>query len=189
MWLITLLDTLLGLDLVRHGVYPRELGGLSGVLWAPLIHGSISHMFANTAPVVVLGTVLLYSYPRSARIVVPGVYLATGFAVWLFARSAYHIGASGLTFGVMFFIFVIGVLRWDRRAIAFSLLVFFLYGGMIWGILPGAPGISFESHLFGALAGTALAFLLKNTDPAPPTEKYSWEDEEGDFDDTDRDRW
>lgn len=178
LWLISLIDFAFSLDLVRYGVLPRHLSGLKGVLWAPLIHGSLSHLFANTAPVIVLGTVLLYNYPRSARIVIPLVYTVAGLGVWLFGRSAYHIGASGLTFGMMFFIFTVGVLRWDRRAIAFSLLVFLLYGGMIWGIFPNAPGVSFESHLFGAMAGIALAFLLKTHDPPPPEKKYSWEDED-----------
>ena len=182
LWLIKLVDVIFSLDLVQYGVYPRELSGLMGILWAPLIHGSLSHVFANTAPIIVLGTVILYSYPRSAKIVIPVIYLVAGVGVWLFARSAYHIGASSLTFGMMFFIFTIGALRWDRRAIAFSLLVFFLYGGMIWGIFPNAPGISFEAHFFGAVIGTALAVLLKNYDPTPPEKRYSWEDEEEDCD-------
>jgi hypothetical protein len=95
--------------------------------------------------------------------------------VWLYARETYHIGASGLTFGMLFFIFAIGALRWDRRAIALSMLVFFLYGGMIWGIFPGRPGISFEYHFFGAAIGVLGAIALRNLDPAPPKKKYSWE--------------
>ena len=166
-----------GFDFVQYGVYPRRPSGLMGIVWAPLIHGSLSHVFANTAPILVLGTALLYGYPKSARIVIPAIYLGSGIGVWLFARSAYHIGASGLTFGIMFFVFTIGVLRWDKRAITLSLLVFFLYGGMIWGVFPGAPGISFESHFFGAATGIILAILLKGQDPAPPEKRYSWEDE------------
>ena len=77
----------------------------------------------------------------------------------------------------MFFVFTIGVLRWDKRAIILSMIVFFLYGSMIWGIFPTRPGVSFESHFFGAAIGVALAMLLKNHDPAPPPKKYSWEDE------------
>ena len=182
LWLIKLVDVIFNLDLVQYGVYPRELSGLVGIPLAPLIHSSLSHVFANTLPIIILGTALLYSYPRSAKIVIPAIYLVVGVGVWFFARSAYHIGASGLTFGMMFFIFTIGVLRWDRRAIAFSLLVFFLYGGMIWGIFPNASGISFESHFFGAVIGVASAILLKNHDPAPPEKQYSWEDEEEDCD-------
>jgi len=177
LWLIKLAELLFGLDLVPYGVYPHRLSGLVGILWAPLIHGSLAHLFANTAPLIILGTALLYGYPRSAWIVLPVVYAGSGLGVWLFARDAWHIGASGLTFGMMFFVFTIGALRWDRRAIALSLVVFFLYGGMIWGIFPYDPEISYESHFFGAVIGVVLAIVLKNYDPAPPTKKYSWEDE------------
>ena len=149
-----------------------------GILAAPLIHGSLTHLFANSAPIIILGTALLYGYPKSARIVIPSIYVGSGFGVWLFARSSYHIGASGLTFGMMFFIFTVGALRWDRRAIALALVVFLLYGGMIWGIFPSKPNISFESHFFGALMGVVLAFLLKHHDPAPAEKRYSWEDEQ-----------
>ena len=100
--------------------------------------------------------------------------------MWLFGRESYHIGASGLTFGMMFFVFAIGVVRWDRRAIALSLIVFFLYGGMVWGVFPGDPEISYESHLFGALLGVALAVLLRKLDPERAPKRYSWEDEADD---------
>lgn len=177
LWLIKLVELAAGLDLSRYGVYPGTLRGLSGVLLAPLIHGSLGHLFSNTLPLIILGTALLYGYPRSARIVLPTLYLGTGLGVWLFGRSAWHIGASGLTFGMMFFIATIGVLRWDTRSIALALVVFFLYGSMIWGIFPGDPAVSFESHLSGATLGVLLAVLLKNRDPAPPRRRYSWEDE------------
>lgn len=176
LWLIKLAELTFGLHLAQYGIYPRRIGALTGILWAPLIHSSLSHLFANSAPLVILGTALFYGYPRSAKIVFPAVYVGSGLGVWLFARSGYHIGASSLTFGMMFFVFTIGALRWDKRAIALSLVVFFLYGGMIWGIFPGKPGISFEAHFFGAATGVALAFLLKHHDPPPPEKKYSWEE-------------
>ncbi len=182
LWLIKSAELIFSLDLVQYGVYPRSLSGLKGIFLAPLIHGSLSHLFANTAPIIILGSTLLYSYSKSAKIVLPILYLGSGLGVWLFARGAYHIGASGLTFGMMFFVFTIGVLRWDRKAIAFSLMVFFLYGGMIWGVFPSTPDISFESHLSGAALGVVLAILLKNHDPAPPEKHYSWEDAPDDED-------
>ncbi len=177
LWLIKLVELGLDLDLVRYGVYPGALRGLSGVAFAPLIHGSLTHLFSNTLPIIILGTALLYGYPRSAPIVIPVLYFGTGLGVWLIGRGAWHIGASGLTFGMMFFIFSIGVLRWDTRSIALALVVFFLYGGMIWGVFPGDPAVSFESHLAGALIGITLAVLLKNRDASPPPKRYSWEDE------------
>lgn len=178
LWLIELVELGLHLDFTRYGVYPRTLHGVSGILLAPLIHGSLAHVFSNTLPIIILGTALLYGYPRAARIVLPVLYIGTGIGVWLFGRSAWHIGASGLVFGMMFFIAAIGVLRWDTRSIALAMVVFLLYGGMVWGVLPGDPSVSFESHLAGALLGVALAVWLKNRDPAPPPKRYSWEDEE-----------
>ena len=183
LWLIRLGDAALGLQLVRLGVNPRASDGFAGVLFAPLIHGSWLHLLANTPALLVLGTALLYGYSRAARIALPFIYIGSGLGVWLFARESYHIGASGLTHGLMFFIFVIGILRRDRPAIALSLMVFFLYGGMVWSIFPQQPGISFESHFFGAMSGVILALLLRNRDPKRPEKRYDWEDEQEDDDD------
>lgn len=177
LWIVKALDTVFQLNLAHYGVYPHRTDGLIGIVMGPLIHGSWSHLFANTLPVIVLGTALFYGYPRSATRVLAAVWLGSGLGVWLFARDAYHIGASGLSFGVMFFLLVVGVLRWDKRAIVLSMIVFFLYGGMLWGIFPLEPGISFESHLFGAVTGVVLAVVLKNRDPPAGEKRYSWEDE------------
>jgi membrane associated rhomboid family serine protease len=177
LWIILLGDMIFSLELYRYGVYPRELNGLWGILSAPLIHSSWSHLLANTPSLFVLGTLLLYAYPKSTKIVLPLIYLGSGLGVWLFARSSFHLGASGLTHGLMFFLFVIGVLRRDKQSIALSLIVFFLYGGMIWGIFPQAPGISFESHFFGAAMGVILAVLLRKYEPLSQEKKYDWEDE------------
>lgn len=178
LWLIKIVEVLSGTSLYKYGVLPGQLSGLMGVLWAPLIHSSFSHLFANTAPLLILGTSLLYGYPKSAKIVVPAIYIGTGLAVWFFARQFYHIGASSLTFGFMFFVFTIGAIRWDRRAIALSMVVFLLYGGMIWGIFPNEPGISYESHFFGAMIGIILAILLRNYDPGIPEKEYNWEEDD-----------
>ena len=185
LWLVKLIEYLGGFDFSRFGIYPRLAEGLAGILFAPFIHGSLAHLFANTAPIVVIGTMLLYGYPRAARVLLPAVYLGGGIAVWLFAREAYHIGASGLAFGMLFFVLTIGILRRERRAIALSLVLFFLYGGMIWGVLPQSQEISFESHLSGALIGVVLAFLLRRRDPEPPRKQYSWEREDVEDDDYD----
>lgn len=182
LWLVWLADALFGLQFYRLGVYPRDIGGLPGILLAPLIHGSFAHLFANSLPLFILGTALLYGYPRAARMALPLIYLGAGLGTWLFARSSFHIGASGLTHGMMLFVFTIGVLRRDRPSIALSLLVFFLYGGMIWGIFPQDPKVSYETHFFGALMGVALAFLLRNRDPRPPERRYDWEGEDGEGD-------
>jgi membrane associated rhomboid family serine protease len=175
LWAIELLDTGFDLHLSRLGVYPHTWHGLRGVLCAPLIHGSWLHLISNSLALLVLGVVLLYGYPRSSRLVLMLVWLGSGLGVWLFARDSYHFGASGLAHGLMFFVFVSGVLRRDRLSIALSLIVFLLYGGMVATIFPQQPGISYESHFFGALMGVLAAFLLRRRDPAPPGKTYDWE--------------
>ena len=183
LWAVKLAELALGLDLSRHSIYPGNPATLTGILFAPLLHGSLRHLFANTAPMLVLGTALLYGYPKAARVVLPILYLGSGLAVWLFARPSWHLGASGLAFGLLFFLFTMGVVRWERRAIALALAVFLLYGGMIWGLLPTDPRISFEYHLAGAALGLLLAVLLRRLDPPPPEKPYGWEQEDGDPDD------
>jgi membrane associated rhomboid family serine protease len=180
LWWVKVSELLLGFDLVEYGVYPRSLSGLAGILTAPFIHASLAHLVSNTVPIIILGTALLYGYPKAARVALPIIFVGTGLGVWLFGRESHHIGASGLTFGMMFFVFAIGVVRWDRRAIALSLIVFFLYGGMVWGVFPGDPEISYESHLSGALLGVALAVVLRKLDPERAPKRYSWEDETDD---------
>ena len=190
LWLIHIASTIFGLELYQYGVYPREITGLQGILFSPLIHASFSHLFSNTLPLIVLGTALLLGYPRASKIVLPSIYFGTGLGVWLFARASFHIGASGLTFGLMSFVFVVGALRWDTKAIALSCLVFFMYGGMIWGVFPVDPKISFESHLFGAVIGVVCALLLRNRDAKPPAKRYDWEDESAELEEhADSDQW
>lgn len=190
LWAVLLADRLLGLELVRWGIYPRTALGLPGVLWAPFIHGSWSHAFANTLPLLVLGTAVLYAYPRAAVVALPTIYLGAGLGVWLMARASFHIGASGVTHGLMFFLFIIGILRRDKRSSALAMLVFFLYGGMVWSIFPRDPDISFESHFFGALIGAVLAFALRRRDPLPAVRRYDWEDEDAEAADACSDeRW
>jgi membrane associated rhomboid family serine protease len=180
LWVIRLADTGLSLHLYHLGVYPREPGGLWGVLLAPLIHGSWGHLISNSFVLFVLGSVVLYAYPRAAPAVLLLIYFGSGLGVWLLARSSYHIGASGLTHGLMFFVFVSGILRRDRLSVALSMIVFFLYGGMVWSVFPQQPGISWESHFFGAVSGVVAAFLFRHNDPLPPVKHYDWEDEEPD---------
>lgn len=175
LWVIHATGMLLGIPLGKLGVQPGQIAGLPGILTAPLVHGSYTHLLANTPPLLVLGTAMLYGFPRASRIALPIIWLGSGLLVWLFAREASHLGASGLTYGMMLFVFVIGVLRRDRPSMALAMIVFFLYGGMIWGVLPVKPGVSFEFHLFGALSGIAAAFLLRRRDPLAERPLYDWE--------------
>jgi membrane associated rhomboid family serine protease len=175
-WLIQLLNWGLDLGLERFGVRPRQLGGLLGVLVAPLLHSDFSHLIANSLPLLVLGAGMLYLYPNSALKVIPAVYLGPGIAVWLFGRASVHIGASGLVYGLVSYVFVAGVIRRDRRAVAAALLVYFLYGTLAWGVFPIKPEVSWETHLAAALIGLILAVFFRKLD-IPPRKRYDWEDE------------
>ena len=176
-WVIQVLDWALSLDLARFGVRPREFAGLPGILLAPLLHGGFAHLATNSLPLLVLGTGMLYLYPTSALTVIPAAYLGPGVAVWLFAKApSVHVGASGLVYGLVSYIFLAGVIRRDRRAIAASLLVAFLYGSTVWGVLPIEPGVSWQTHLAAAVIGVASAIALRHLD-IPPRKRYDWEDE------------
>jgi len=175
--------------LQRFGVHPREFAGLPGILLgAPAGTVAFPHLVTNSLPLLVLGTVMLHLYPNSAIKVIPAVYLGPGIAVWLFAKeSTIHVGASGWSTAWSAYIFVAGVTRRDRRAIAASLLVFFLYGSMVWGVFPIQPGVSWETHLAAALIGLALAIALRRLD-LPPLKRYAWEDEKDEDEDQDKEK-
>jgi membrane associated rhomboid family serine protease len=176
LWVIQALNATLDLELERFGVAPRELAGLPGILVAPLVHGGFGHLLANSLPLLVVGTAMLHLYPDSAAKVLPAVYLGPGIVVWLFARGGIHVGASGLIYGLAAYVFVAGVIRRDRRAIAASLLVAFIYGSLAWGVLPIEPGVSWETHLAAALIGIVMAIALRRLD-IPPHKRYTWENE------------
>ena len=177
-WVIFLLSLAHELDLRRMGILPRDLFGLFGIVTAPFIHANFSHLMSNTVPLILLGWSIFYFYSKVSSRVFLVVYLLTGFLVWLFAREIYHIGASGLVYAFVSFLFFSGIFRKDNKSIAIALLVTFLYGGVVWGILPGQKGISWESHLFGGIAGLIAAFIFKNIDPP---KKYEWEDDKDDY--------
>ena len=177
LWAIHLSSAALDLAPSDLGVRPREPAGLLGIFFAPLVHGGFAHLIANSPPLLVLGTAMLYLYPQSSLRVLPAVYFGPGIAVWLFARGSSHVGASGLVYGLASYILVAGLLRHDRRAIAAALLVCFMYGALVWGVLPIEPGVSWETHLAAALIGVGLAFALRHLD-IPPRRRYSWEDEQ-----------
>jgi membrane associated rhomboid family serine protease len=178
LWLVHLLLGDPAIDRGMLGVHPREWQGLLGILTAPLVHADYGHLIGNSVPLVVLGTAMLYLYPRSARIVLPAVYLGSGAAVWLFARSSTHIGASGLVYGMFAYVLAAGLLRRDRRALAAALLVSFLYGALVWGVLPIQPRMSWETHLAAGIIGAALAWPLRRRDVLP-RRQYSWERDTG----------
>lgn len=185
LWLIHLMNWATGLDPGPLGVRPRQWSGLVGVLTAPLVHGDFAHLFANSVPLATMGTAMLFLYPQSTLRVLPAVYLGPGIVVWLAGRGAAHLGASGLVYGLVSYVFVAGLLRRDRRAIAASLLVVFVYGSLAWGVLPVQPRMSWETHLSAAVIGGLLALAFRRLD-IPPRKRYEWEDEAAGDDDEER---
>ena len=177
-WLCWLGAWTLGWDMGDLGIRPRDPRGLIGILSAPFVHASLAHLMSNTLPLGFLTGLALYAYPRATRYALPFVWIVSGIGVWLWARESVHVGISGIAHGLMFFLFMMGVLRRDRLGIAIALIVFFLYGGMVLTVLPRDPQISFEYHLFGAIAGLIAAFFLFRLDRQAPRKRYSWEDEE-----------
>lgn len=163
MWLINVVQFILHLDFGGLGIHPRDNQTFIGILTAPLIHGSWEHLLSNTIPMLMLGLILFLTYDKMAVRVWVLNYLLTGALVWIFARgNSYHIGASGIVYGLASFLLFSGFFRMDIKAIAIASGVAIFYGGMVWGILPLQQGISWESHLFGGLSGFLLAFLYRN---------------------------
>lgn len=185
LWLIKLFEVTQHIDLYFLGIYPMHWKGLIGIITSPLIHENWSHLMANSGPMLVLGGVVFYFYKKIAWNVFLLIYFMTGFWVWVLARDAYHIGASGIVYGLASFVFTSGLLRRDNRLLALSMLVVFLYGGLVWGIFPQLfpdKNISWESHLMGLIAGVIIAFYYR--DYGPPKKVYEWENEEEEEDET-----
>jgi len=180
MWMVHLLSIILNEDFSRMGLLPRNLLGLLGIVTSPLIHADFSHLISNTIPLIILGWIIFSFYPKVAYILFIFIYFFTGLLVWIFAREVYHIGASGIVYGFVSFLFFSGIFRRDNTSIALALIITFLYGGLVWGMIPGWKGISWESHLFGAITGLLAAYMFRNIDP--PQKKYDWEDDPDDFD-------
>ena len=180
LWVVHLFFYFLSTDFTRLGLLPRTPVGLLGIITSPLIHADFSHLISNTIPLLILGWIIFNFYPKVSYLLFFFVYFMTGILVWIFARQVYHIGASGIVYGFVSFLFFSGIFRRDNKSIALALVITFLYGGLVWGILPGLEGISWESHLFGGISGLLAAYMFRKIDP--PKKKYDWEDEPDDFD-------
>lgn len=161
MWAVYSIEFFYEIDLGWLGIKPRTLEGLVGIIMAPLIHGSLSHLISNTLPVLFLGSILYFFYPRIGGIVFARCYFLTNVLVWLFSpRVSYHIGASGLIYGLSAFLIFFGLLRKDFWSLLISIVVMVMYGGIFYGVLPVNSHVSWESHLAGAIVGVASAVGL-----------------------------
>ncbi len=178
-WVIKLGEMFSQTDLVFLGVYPLKFSGLIGIITSPLIHSDLKHITANSVPLFILGGTLLFFYRNIAFKVFAIIYILGGFCVWLGAREAYHIGASGVVYGLAGFLFFGGIFRREKTQMIITLLVTFLYGSMVWGIFPDfypEENISYESHFWGLAVGSLLAFYYR--EEGPKRKKYNWEIEE-----------
>lgn len=161
-WIVYWFEIQFGFNFNRYGVFPRTLKGLRGVFFTHFIHGDAKHLFNNSIPLWVLLSSVLYFYREVAiKVLILGAIL-TGFFTWIFGRDSYHIGASGIIYLLFSFVFFSGILRKHYRLIALSLIVIFLYGSMIWYVLPIEEGMSWEGHLSGFLVGAILSILFRH---------------------------
>ncbi|WP_272984607.1 rhomboid family intramembrane serine protease [Leeuwenhoekiella blandensis] len=175
LWLVFWFELRFGYNFTPFGVKPREISGLAGIIFSPFIHSTLSHLWHNSVPTLVLIAGLFYFYKPVAWQVLFWIVLGSGLGTWLIGREAYHIGASGVVYGLASFLFFKGIWSKHYRLTAFSLIVVFLYGSLIWGTMPIRDGMSWEGHLSGFLTGLILAFVIK-TKIAKPV-KYVWETE------------
>ncbi len=181
MWLVFFIQTFTEQKLLKFGILPRDMKGLPGMVTSVFVHGDIGHVASNSLPLLVLGTMVFYFYKKIAKAAVVWIWLISGLWLWIGGRNhehyaQYHIGASTLVYGLAFFLFFSGVFRRHLPLMVVSALVVFLYGSLVWGMLPLQAGVSWEGHLFGAIAGILVAFNYRKE--GPQRKVYAWENEE-----------
>jgi membrane associated rhomboid family serine protease len=160
-WIIYWIEIQFSFNFNKYGVYPRTLKGFRGVFFTHFIHSNTGHIFNNSIPLFVLLSGLFYFYKEVAfKVLLLGGFL-TGFLTWVIARESYHIGASGIVYLLFSFVFFSGIIRKHFRLVALSLIVIFLYGSMIWYVLPIKEGMSWEGHLSGFLIGLFFAGIYR----------------------------
>ena len=163
------------------GIRPHKAEGLLGVFTSPFLHSNIDHLYNNSITLLVLSLALFYFYNRIAwKVILCGILLS-GFLTWIIGTSGNHIGASGLIYVLVSFIFFKGIFAKHYRLIALSLLVIFLYGSMIWYVFPIKEGMSWEGHLGGLITGFLFAIIFKRQVAKP--ERYTWEEPDYNEDD------
>ena len=172
-WIVFWFEIRFNVNLNKHGIYPKSFSGLQGVVFSPFIHSGIKHLYSNSIPLFVLSTALFYFYRPIAWKVLGYGILMSGLLTWSIGRPSFHIGASGLIYVLFSFTFFKGIFAKHYRLIALSLLVIFLYGSMVWSILPIQEGVSWEGHLSGLLTGLLFALIFRREIAKP--KKYIWE--------------
>lgn len=162
MWLFFTVEFYLEIDLGFLGIYPLSIKGLLGIIAAPMVHGNFNHLLSNTIPLLALGGSLYFFYSHIASRVFLHAYFFTNILVWFFGRPFYHIGASGVVYSLASFLIFYGLFRRNFKTVLISLIVVSIYGGLVFGILPSNHGVSWESHMMGALVGLVSAYLFRH---------------------------
>lgn len=180
LWCVKIVEEVFGLNFSSFGLLPRDFLGLRGILFSPFIHGDFEHLWANSAALFTLGFFTLYFYPKVALKLILYSFILSNSLLWIGGRENFHIGASGIVYALASFLLASGFISKYYRLIAVSLIVVFLYGSFIWGILPINPEISWEGHLFGAISGFIFAIYYRKEAPKRP--KYKWEDDRSEED-------
>ncbi len=176
MWFSKIIEFLFDIDFSFSGIHPLSADGLAGIILTPFVHADLRHLFNNSLPLFLLAVALFFFYSEVALKIFVLTWLLTGLFVWVAGRSAWHIGASGMVYGLASFLFFSGIIRKYFRLVALSLLIVFLYGSMVWGIFPGLyENVSWESHMLGFFSGIVLSVLYRKEGPQAPV--YDWMDE------------
>lgn len=176
MWGVKIVEIQFNLSFVKFGIYPKDINSLKGILFSPFIHKDFTHLFNNSYPILILGSLLFSAYRSIALKIFMWLFFISGFWLWIIGRESYHIGASGIIYSLAAFLFVSGLVRKNPRLAALSMIIIFLYGSLIWGVFPLKNGVSWEGHLAGLVAGVITAIFYKNEGPKP--KKYQWEIDE-----------
>lgn len=183
---VKVIETAYGFNMSRWGLMPQTAHGLIGILTLPFLHGDWEHLLANIPAVLVLGTALYYCYPTLAHPVMIISWLASGFLTWCIGNpGSIHVGASALIYSLNLFLILSGFIRGNRQLIVISLIMVFLYGGFVWGMIPALAklqNISWEGHLSGAIVGIALALILRKKGPQKEVHHWEEDDDNDDFD-------
>lgn len=179
LWVVKIVEVQLKLNFSDYGVFPRNFVGLRGIIFSPFIHGDWKHLFNNSVPLIILGWAIFYFYRGLAPKVILWSFLLSGFYTWISARQAHHIGASGLVYALFGFLMISGFLRKYIPLVAVSFLVAFLYGSLVWGILPWDKSISWEGHFWGLFVGLVLAIIYRKQ--GPQRKEFVWPEEDEDL--------
>ena len=172
MWMVKLVEYHFGLSFADYGVRPQKITGLTGILFSPFIHKDFSHLINNSYPILILGGMLFFFYKKIAKQLFLWLFFIAGFWLWIIGRPSFHIGASGIIYALAAFLFISGIIRGNPRLSAVSMLIIFLYGSMIWGVLPTKEHVSWEGHLSGFMAGIIVAIFYRNE--GPKRKKSQW---------------